>query len=223
MNGKGPVETPISSRPINKFLEIQQPISRSSTPGLSGVTRTLSGTTHALHPSHPIQTPQQFYDWFALVDRSVAHGQEAQYRAELDNLGEQLGLCDLLFNRVEEIEHQVDDMLEGWRAVDEGGNKLQVACERLLEERVRFHHYFLVHSKCLTLTHVQDSLLQGVEDIGSHLEYFQELEHATRMLNHPGESLLFQPEFHYMVERVNICIEFLKGHVCLSPLTGPFA
>jgi len=64
------------------------------------------------------------------------------------------------------------------------------------------------------LTNLQDSLLQVVDDIGSHLEYFQELEHATRMLNHPGESLLFQPDFHYMVERVNICIEFLKGHVC---------
>jgi hypothetical protein len=64
------------------------------------------------------------------------------------------------------------------------------------------------------LTKLQDSLLQVVDDIGSHLEYFQELEHATRMLNHPGESLLFQPDFHYMVERVNICIEFLKGHVC---------
>ena len=61
---------------------------------------------------------------------------------------------------------------------------------------------------------LQDSLLQVVDDIGSHLEYFQELEHATRMLNHPGESLLFQPDFHYMVERVNICIEFLKAHVC---------
>jgi len=55
-----------------------------------------------------------------------------------------------------------------------------------------------------------------MEDIGSHLEYFQELEHATRMLNHPGESLIFQADFHYMVERVDICIEFLKGHVCFS-------
>lgn len=53
-----------------------------------------------------------------------------------------------------------------------------------------------------------------MEDIGSHLEYFQELEHATRMLNHPGESLIFQTDFHYMVERVDICIEFLKGRVC---------
>jgi hypothetical protein len=61
-----------------------------------------------------------------------------------------------------------------------------------------------------------------MEDVGSHLEYFQELEHATRMLNHPGESLIFQADFHYMVERVDICIEFLKGHVCFSKLNFVF-
>jgi len=47
------------------------------------------------------------------------------------------------------------------------------------------------------------------------LEYFQELEQATRMLNHPGESLIFETDFLYMVERVDICIDFLKGHVRL--------
>jgi hypothetical protein len=51
------------------------------------------------------------------------------------------------------------------------------------------------------------------EAIGTSLEYFQELEHATRLLNHPGESLVLQTDFLYMVERVDICIEFLKSHV----------
>ena len=53
--------------------------------------------------------------------------------------------------------------------------------------------------------------LQGA--IGTALEYFQELEHATRLLNHPGESLVLQTDFLYMVERVDVCIEFLKSHV----------
>jgi len=61
---------------------------------------------------------------------------------------------------------------------------------------------------------VQDTLLAHTEEIGGHLEYFQELEQATRMLNHPGESLIFQDDFLYMVERVDICLDFLKGHVC---------
>ena len=53
------------------------------------------------------------------------------------------------------------------------------------------------------------------EAIGTRLEYFQELEQATRMLNHPGESLVLQTDFLYMVERVDICIDYLKAHVSL--------
>lgn len=55
--------------------------------------------------------------------------------------------------------------------------------------------------------------MELIDDIGGHFEYFQELEQATRMLNHPGESLIFEADFLYMVERVDICIDFLKGHV----------
>lgn len=54
------------------------------------------------------------------------------------------------------------------------------------------------------------------EAIGTRLEYFQELEQATRMLNHPGESLVLQTDFLYMVERVDICIDYLKAHVRVS-------
>lgn len=46
------------------------------------------------------------------------------------------------------------------------------------------------------------------------LEYFQELEYATRMLNHPGEALVLQTDFLLMVERVDVCLEYMKSHVC---------
>lgn len=60
--------------------------------------------------------------------------------------------------------------------------------------------------------------MELIDDIGGHLEYFQELEQATRMLNYPGESLIFEADFLYMVERVDICIDFLKRHVRLFNL-----
>lgn len=47
--------------------------------------------------------------------------------------------------------------------------------------------------------------------------YFQELDHAVRLLNHPGESLVLQAEFLDMVERVDVCIDFLRQHVRVSP------
>ena len=50
--------------------------------------------------------------------------------------------------------------------------------------------------------------LQGA--IGTTLKYFLELEHTARLLNHPGESLVLQIDFLYIVD---ICIEFLKSHV----------
>lgn len=70
----------------------------------------------------------------------------------------------------------------------------------------------MIWGVCL-LMHFQDKLLDLTDEIDIRLEYFQELEHATRMLNHPGESLVLQTDFLYMVERVDICIDYLKGHV----------
>ena len=55
--------------------------------------------------------------------------------------------------------------------------------------------------------------MEMTEAIGQRLQYFQELESATRMLNHPGESLVLQVDFLYMVERVDLCIEYFKHHV----------
>jgi len=46
------------------------------------------------------------------------------------------------------------------------------------------------------------------------LEYYQELEQATRMLNHPGDALVLQVDFLLMVERVDVCIEWFQDHVC---------
>jgi hypothetical protein len=83
-----------------------------------------------------VQTPQQFYDWFALIDRSVAHSQEAHYRAHVASVSEHLDTCDFLINRIDGVEKEVDDMLEGWKGVEEGGKSLKDACESLLEERV---------------------------------------------------------------------------------------
>ncbi|KAI0633496.1 Sec34-domain-containing protein [Trametes polyzona] len=164
--------------------------SRPSTPNLSSAHRHTA--SHALHPKQPIQTPQQFYDWFSLIDRSVTHSQEAHIRAHLESVSDNLETCDRLIQRIDEIDREVEDMLQGWRSVEDSGKSLKDACELLLQER--------------------DRLLDMSVAIDERLEYFQELEHATRMLNHPGESLVLQTDFLYMVERVDVCIDYLKAH-----------
>lgn len=37
------------------------------------------------------------------------------------------------------------------------------------------------------------------------------------MLNHPGESLVLQGDFLLMVERVDVCLEYMKAHVSSGP------
>ncbi|KIL64608.1 hypothetical protein M378DRAFT_126439 [Amanita muscaria Koide BX008] len=180
------------SRPSTPIRSKLAPGSRTSTPPVAGTTHALPSSYASLHPKQPIQTQEQFYDWFSLIDRSVAHSQESHFRAHIAEISEHLETCDALLHNINTVESEVDGMFEHWRIVEEGGRSLKDACERLLQER--------------------DKLLDLTDEIGTRLDYFQELEHATRMLNHPGESLVLQTDFLYMVERVDICIDFLKNH-----------
>jgi hypothetical protein len=50
-------------------------------------------------------------------------------------------MCDRLVEKIDEVDGEVEGMLE--RGVVEGGRSLKDACERLLEERVRWIPYFL--------------------------------------------------------------------------------
>jgi hypothetical protein len=96
--------------------------------------------THALAPAQPIATPEQFHDWFARVDRSVVHAQEAHFRAHLADVSAHLDTCDALVSRIDQVDGEVGTMLEEWRSVEDGGKNLKEACEKLLEERVRGPH-----------------------------------------------------------------------------------
>ncbi|KZV93433.1 Sec34-domain-containing protein [Exidia glandulosa HHB12029] len=175
------------STPMGRVRGAALPGSPSSRP-----TTPVPQTAHPLHPKVPIATPQQFHDWFAAVDRSVAHSQEAHFRVHLATVAAHRETCDALLTTVGEVEADVASMLEEWRSVEQGGRSLKDACERLLEERDRF--------------------LLAADAISTRLEYFSELEQAMRMLNHPGESLVLQTDFLNMVERVDVCLEYMKAH-----------
>lgn len=153
-------ESLLSFNIFNKFTTDDAGPSRPSTPNTRGKTpglassrpgTPLQGPTiriiHALHPKQPVQTPQQFYDWFSLIDRSVAHSQEAHFRAHVASVAEHFDTCDRLIHAIGDIDREVNDMLDAWRSVEEGGKSLQDACEQLLQERVSFYASQLV---CLT-------------------------------------------------------------------------
>jgi len=89
-----------------------------------------------LHPTQAIQTPQQFHDWFALIERSIQHSQEAHFRAHLSLVSKHLNKCDDLLADVDEMDNELRGMLAAWRGVEEGGRSLKGASEQLLEEKV---------------------------------------------------------------------------------------
>lgn len=120
----------------NPNAKIRLALQMGSRPGTPMAASARPVPQHALHPKQPVQTPQQFYDWFALIERSVAHSQEAHFRAHVSSVSDHLDACDLLVERIRLVGEEVDGMLEGWRGVEEGGKSLKEACERLLEERV---------------------------------------------------------------------------------------
>lgn len=153
---------------------------------------TKDGQSHPLHPQVPLETPQQFHDWFALIDRSITYSQESHFRSHLMNVESQLASCDALLDRVHGASDDLAQLHNDWQSVEDRGESLKGAAQRLLEERDR-------------LIHVTDA-------IGARLEYFQELEYATRMLNHPGEALVLQTDFLLMVERVDVCLDYMKTH-----------
>ena len=95
--------------------------------------------------------------------------------------------CATSWPAVDQVDAEVASMLDKWRSVEEGGKSLQ----DLLDEQVRFVRIAYMRARGLTSVQ-QDQLVELQEAIGTSLEYFQELEHATRLLNYPSESLVLQ-------------------------------
>ena len=128
----------LSSRPSTPTIrKLGGSSSRPATPSISTPTTARGNAAlHALNPKQPIQTPQQFYDWFTLIDQSVARSQESHFHAHLETVTSHVEMCDSVLGRIELLEREVTDMLEGWKGVEEGGKSLKDACERLLVEKV---------------------------------------------------------------------------------------
>ena len=65
----------------------------------------------------------------------------------------------------------------------------------------------------LTLRNAQKHLIEVTEAIDARLEYFKELETATRALSQPGDKVVLQEDFLNMVHRLEACLDFLKTKV----------
>lgn len=60
---------------------------------------------------------------------------------------------------------------------------------------------------------MQKHLIEVTEAINVRLEYFKELEVATRALSQPGDKVVVHDDFLSMLERLDVCLEFLRANV----------
>ncbi|KAJ9099826.1 hypothetical protein QFC21_003826 [Naganishia friedmannii] len=152
----------------------------------SGSSSTLSSSQALYNQPTAIATAQQFHEHFSHLTSSLLHSQDALYRSHLAEISGYKEACDLLDKELEDSSELVNGMIECLRWVEEKGESLRVAGEGLMQEET--------------------------QQLAVRLEYFTYLEHAQRMLNHPGENLVMSEGFVAMVERLDSCLQYLKAN-----------
>ncbi|GAA5905384.1 Golgi transport complex subunit COG3 [Sporobolomyces salmoneus] len=169
-----------------------RPLSSSSNGPFQPSSSSNVNPSSTLHPSTPIESLQQFHDWFSSVESSIEHSQEQVYREHLESLSSHLQLCDSILSNLDESRGLISEMEANYLFVEENSRALQMACETMLDE--------------------QKHLLEVTEAIGTRLEYFRELEKATKTLNLPGEELVLKEDFLNMIDRLDVCLDYLKAN-----------
>lgn len=113
-----------------------------------------------------------------------------RYEAELDAY---IDSCEEAAEMLEDGRGLIKEMEANYRFVEENSRALQSACETMLDE--------------------QKHLLEVTEAIDARLEYFRELDAATRALSQPGDTVVLEDGFLSMLERLNVCLGFMRANV----------
>lgn len=94
----------------------------------------------------PIETPQQFLDWFSGVEASMESDQEEVFRRYEMEIDAYITSCDEALEMMEDSRGLIKEMEANYRFVEDNSKALQLACEAMLEEQVRRR---LVKYNCL--------------------------------------------------------------------------
>lgn len=85
----------------------------------------------------PIETPQQFLDWFSGVETSMESDQEEVFRKYEMEIDAYIASCDEAMEMLEDSRGLIKEMEANYRFVEDNSKALQLACEAMLEEQVR--------------------------------------------------------------------------------------
>ena len=90
-----------------------------------------------LEITSPIETTQQFLDWYSGVEASMESEQEEVFRRYETEVEAYIESCDEALELLEDSRGLIREMEANYRFVEENSRALQMACEAMLEEQVR--------------------------------------------------------------------------------------
>ncbi|CAG8522986.1 372_t:CDS:10 [Acaulospora colombiana] len=130
----------------------------------------------------PIETTQQFFDWFSKMENDMEKDQEDVYRQS----------CDAFLEQIDNTVRLFSDLDGNFKFVEERTKALQTACEKLLDE--------------------QNNLTTLADAMSSKLAYYNELEPITKSFNSPGDDICEQEDFIPMLAKLDECLEYMQSN-----------
>ncbi|KAF9982545.1 Golgi transport complex subunit 3, partial [Modicella reniformis] len=141
----------------------------------------------------PIETTQQFLDWFSGIEGEMERDQEDVYRNYLTVVILYKEACNGFLKQIEETSECFTNLEGHYAFVEEKTKALQLACEKLLQE--------------------QTNLQTLADQMTSKLSYFHQLEAVTRLFNAPGDDVCLRSEFAPMLARLDECLDYVQRNL----------
>ncbi|KAF9905427.1 Golgi transport complex subunit 3 [Linnemannia zychae] len=141
----------------------------------------------------PIETTQQFLDWFSGIEGKMERDQEDVYRNYLTVVVMYKEACQGFLTQIDETSECFKSLEGHYEFVEEKTRALQLACEKLLQEQ---------------------TTLQTLADLmASKLSYFHQLEAVTKLFNAPGDDVCLRPEFAPMLNKLDECLDYVQQNL----------
>ncbi|KAJ3161949.1 Golgi transport complex subunit 3 [Geranomyces michiganensis] len=141
----------------------------------------------------PVETTQQFFNWFETVEQEMERGQEEGYRTYLSTVNAYQKACEEVLGKVNSTADLLTDLQDNYDSVEGRTKALQNACEKLLAE--------------------QTQLAEMADSLSSRLSYFNEIEPITKFFASPGDNVCLDDRFVPMLLRLDECLTFVQSHM----------
>ncbi|KAI8367627.1 Sec34-like family-domain-containing protein [Radiomyces spectabilis] len=147
----------------------------------------------ALGAEKPVETLQQFFDWFAVMESEMEKDQEDVCRNYFEIIMLYRNACDEFLRDLDGTTRLFDELKGTYAFVEERTKSLQSTCE--------------------TLLHEQGSLTKLADGLAEKLAYYNHLDPIAKLFNAPGDDICLNPQFVPMLKTLDECINYMQQHL----------